>query len=173
MKRLWMIVGSFAMAMTAAATTYVRVEADGSKTYSDRPIPGGQPVELQPAQSYTPPPTPQNQNSIPREQQLLQQMDDFRYQNCRLTPENQATFTNPESVSIQLQATPALRGEDTVTMTVDGQPVSSEGGGYLMTPVNRGSHTVQATVKDSYGREMCTTSTTFHVFRPSVNMPRR
>jgi hypothetical protein len=173
MKRLWMILGSFAMAMTAAATTYVRVEKDGSKTYSDRPIPGGQPVELQPAQSYSAPPAPQNQGSVPREQQLLQEMDDFRYESCRLSPENQATFTNPENVSISLQATPSLRPEDTVTMTVDGQAVAAPAGGFVLSPANRGAHTVQITVRDRYGREMCSASTTFHVFRPSVNLPRR
>ncbi len=173
MKRLWMILGSFAMAMTAAATTYVRVEKDGSKTYSDRPIPGGQPVELQPAQSYSAPPPPTNQNQLPREQQLLQEMDDFTYQSCTLTPENQATFTNPESVSISVMSTPALRGEDTVMMTLNGLAVTPANGTFVLTQANRGAHTVQVTVKDRYNRVLCNTSTTFHVFRPSVNMPRR
>jgi hypothetical protein len=173
MKHLWMILGSFAMAMTAAATTYVREEADGSKTYSDRPIPGGKPVELQPAQSYSAPPAPANNQSVPREQRLLQEMDDFTYQSCRLTPENSATFTNPENVSITFSATPELRGEDTVTMTVDGQPVTAAGGAYVLSPAHRGAHTVQVTVKDRYGRQLCNASTTFHVFRPSVNLPNR
>jgi hypothetical protein len=173
MKRLWMILGSFAMAMTAAATTYVRVEKDGSKTYSDRPLPGGQPVELQAAQTYSAPPPPPDQSSVPREQQLLQDMDDFRYENCRLTPEDQATFTNPENLNISLQSTPNLRASDTVTMTVGGQVVNSQNGLYVMSPVNRGSHTVQVSVKDRYGRELCRATTTFHVFRPSVNLPSR
>ncbi len=33
---------------TALATTYVRVEKDGTKTYSDRPIPGGSPSTCSP-----------------------------------------------------------------------------------------------------------------------------
>ena len=37
------------LASSVLATTYVRVEKDGTKTYSDRPLPGGQPVELEPA----------------------------------------------------------------------------------------------------------------------------
>src|SRR4051812_36633446 len=38
------------------ATTYVRVEPDGSKTYSDRPLPGGHEVDIQSAQTYSAPP---------------------------------------------------------------------------------------------------------------------
>ena len=56
--RLLLVLVSVAAASAALATTYVRVEKDGSKTYSDRPLPGGQPVELEPAQTYSPPPTP-------------------------------------------------------------------------------------------------------------------
>jgi glutamine synthetase len=44
---------SLAVASIACATTYVRVEKDGTKTYSDRPLPGGQPVELESAQTYS------------------------------------------------------------------------------------------------------------------------
>lgn len=174
MKRLWMILGSFAMATTAAATTYVRVEADGSKTYSDRPIPGGQPVELQPAQSYSAPPAPADLSSLPSEQRMLQEMDDFKYESCRLMPANETTFTNPESVSISLETAPNLRGSDTVTMTINGQPVAvQQGGVHRMSPANRGSHTVVASVKDRYGRELCGARTIFHVFRPSINLPSR
>src|SRR5688572_3906768 len=52
------LLGSLCLVSTALATTYVRVEKDGTKTYSDRPIPGGQPVELQSAQTYTAAPAP-------------------------------------------------------------------------------------------------------------------
>ena len=37
---------SMAAAPAALADTYVRVEKDGTKTYSDRPLPGGKPVVL-------------------------------------------------------------------------------------------------------------------------------
>ena len=58
MKRLslTLVLGSL-IAVTAQATTYVRVEKDGTKTYSDRPIPGGQPIDVQPAQTYSAPPS--------------------------------------------------------------------------------------------------------------------
>ena len=89
MKRqsLVLLLGSLCAVSAALATTYVRVEKDGTKTYSDRPIPGGQPVELQQAQTYSAPPPPSEDSQRPREEQLLQQ-DDFRYQSCTISPEN-------------------------------------------------------------------------------------
>jgi hypothetical protein len=175
MKRLILLLGSLCMATAVLATTYVRVEKDGTKTYSDRPLPGGQPVELEPAQTYTPAPSqvPGTGNSrAPAEQRLLQEMDDFSYSSCTISPSQDASFTNPQSVPIAVQLQPNLRPRDVVTLSVDGKVVGNTLS-HLLQPADRGSHSVQVSVKDSYGRELCSASTTFHVFRPSVNMPRR
>src|SRR5690349_17176703 len=100
MKRLTLLLVSIAAASAALATTYVRVEKDGSKTYSDRPLPGGQPVELEPVQTYSAPQPSISSSAgsdIPAEQRALQGIDDFVYESCSITPENDATFTNPVS----------------------------------------------------------------------------
>jgi hypothetical protein len=176
MKPLLLLLGTLCVVSTALATTYVRVEKDGTKTYSDRPIPGGQPVELEPAQTYSKPDEPASTSSstsnVPSEQRLVQQMDDFRYASCTLSPENEATFTNPQGVPISVQLQPNLRPRDVITLSVDGQVVGNSAA-HVLQPANRGTHTAQVTVKDTYGRELCSASTTFHVFRPSLNMPRR
>lgn len=176
MKALFLLLGTLCVASTTVAATYVRVEKDGTKTYSDRPIPGGQPVELEPAQTYSPPDRPAapdgDSSRVPSEQRLLQQMDDFRYTSCSLSPENEATFTNPQGVPISVRLEPNLRPSDVVTLSVDGQVVSNTLS-HLLQPAHRGAHTVQVTVKDNFGRQLCSASTTFHVFRPSLNMPRR
>jgi hypothetical protein len=175
MKRLLMLLGSLCVATTVTATTYVRVEKDGTKTYSDRPLPGGHPVELEPAQTYSAPPptgvTPPR-SSVPSEQRLLQDMDDFRYASCAISPANDESFTNPPSVPISVQLQPGLRPRDQVTLSVDGQVVGSTLS-HVLQPAHRGAHTAQVVIRDAYGRELCSSSTTFHVFRPSVNMPRR
>jgi hypothetical protein len=174
MKRLSMILGSLAVASVACATTYMRVEKDGSKTYSDRPLPGGQPVVLESAQTYSAPPAPSTTNSnVPAEQRLLQQMDDFNYSSCSISPENDATFTNPENVSIAVQTNPGLRPGDKVTLSVDGAQVAANATSFLMEPANRGTHSVQVTIRDNYGRVLCSASSSFHVIRPSVNSPAR
>jgi hypothetical protein len=161
-------------ASTALATTYVRVEKDGTKTYSDRPLPGGQPVDLQPAQTYSAPPPPASSPSTPREQQLLSDVDDFRYTSCVTVPMQDATFTNPEAVTLSVTLQPLRRPGDIVELTIDGRSVGEGSGTYtMMAPIDRGTHTVTATVKDRIGRTLCSASSQFHVFRPSLNMPGR
>ncbi len=162
------------VASTTLATTYVRVEKDGTKTYSDRPLPGGQPVDLQPAQTYSAPPANTTSSSLPREQQLLSQVDDFRYESCATQPGQDETFTNPEVVNLGVTLQPPLRPGDLVELTIDGRAVGEGTGKYvLQAPVDRGTHTVTATVKDRFGRALCNASSQFHVFRPSLHMPGR
>jgi hypothetical protein len=160
-----LVLGSLCLVSMAQATTYMRVEKDGTKTYSDRPLPGGQPVDLQPAQSYAAP-APSGSSSAPSEQQA----DNFTYQSCGVTPPNNSTFTNPESISIEVVSNPRVRPTDTVIMTVDGQSVGESS--YTMpVPVNRGTHTVSITITDQSGRQVCSASSAFHVIRPGVNSP--
>jgi hypothetical protein len=175
MKRqsLALLLGSLC-AMSAFATTYVRVEKDGTKTYSDRPMPGGQPVDLQPAQTYSAPASAPSSSQEPREQELLRQAnDDFRYQSCSVTPNNDETFQNPESVSIAVSMNPPQRPEDVVTLTVDGQPGQPNSTSYTMSPAYRGTHTVGVNVKNSNGRTICSSSSVFHVQQVGLNSPAR
>lgn len=162
-------------ASTTQATTYVRVEKDGTKTYSDRPLPGGQPVDLQPAQTYSAPPPPSTpSSSVPREQKLLNEVDDFTYTSCATFPRQDETFTNPEVVNLGVSLQPALRAGHIIELTLDGKVVGDAMGNYaLMAPVDRGTHTVAVTVKDRFGRALCSAQSQFHVFRPSLNMPGR
>jgi hypothetical protein len=173
MKRsfLVIVVGSLC-ASAAVATTYVRVEKDGTKTYSDRPLPGGKPVEVQPVQTYsTPAPRLPIPSSSARDQQ---QNDNFRYQSCRVRPDNDVTFTNPEEVKIDVIVEPGLRSDDVITMTVDGQPVGGPNtSSFTMSPVDRGTHTVGVTVTNILGQVLCNSTSSFHVMRPSVNSPGR
>jgi hypothetical protein len=174
MKSLMLLLGSIGLASSVLATTYVRVEKDGTKTYSDRPLPGGQPVELEPAQTYSAPANPATGNSsVPAEQRALQQMDDFRYTSCSVSPANDETFTNPTNVPISVQLEPALRAADRLTISVDGRAVAQNVMSWSLQPADRGTHTVQVTVRDSYGRELCSASSSFHVLRPSILMPGR
>lgn len=177
MKRSALVIflGSILAASAALATTYVRVEKDGTKTYSDRPLPGGQPVDVQPAQSYsTPKPAYTAPSGLPREQQLLAGITDFRYARCAVTPANDSTFTNPETVNVAVDLAPPLRPGDVLTLSIDGQPVSLPNAlSFRMAPVFRGTHTASVIVKDIYGTTLCSGTTSFHVFRPSVNLPGR
>src|ERR1043165_9155200 len=102
MKRASLVLLIGCLSASALATTYVRVEKDGSKTYSDRPLPGGQPVDIQPAQTYSAPSTPSVDSTRSREEQDVLAAANFQY-TCALTPRNDETFQNPESVMLAVQ----------------------------------------------------------------------
>jgi hypothetical protein len=154
----------------ALADTYVRVEKDGTRTYSDRPLPGGQPVVLQPAQTYS---APASQDPTrPAEERALTEAATFQYQRCELTPSNEQTFQNPESISVSLATEPRLLMGHLVTLSMDGSPLSTEPAAVISQP-ERGTHTVSAQVTDRSGRSLCSASTTFHVQRTSLNSPTR
>jgi hypothetical protein len=170
---LAVLLASLCSVTAVQATTYVRVEKDGTKTYSDRPIPGGQPVELQPAQTYSAPQTGTS-SSRPREEQLLSKTDDFRYESCSVTPANDTTFQSPESVVVSVSTTPSQRPGDVITMTVDGQPAGGPNSlSYMMQPAYRGTHTVAVTVTNENGKTVCSSTSVFHVMQPGLNSPAR
>jgi hypothetical protein len=168
------LVLSLCAVSSALATTYVRVEKDGTKTYSDRPIPGGQPVDLQPAQTYSAPPPGLSSDSqrLNDEQALLR--DSFRYESCTVTPENDTTFQNPETVVVTVSTSPSLRPGDVITMTIDGQPAGPPNSlSYTMAPAHRGTHTVGVKVETMKGTVACNSTSVFHVMQPGLNAPAR
>ncbi len=172
---LAILLGSLLVATATQATTYVRVEKDGSKTYSDRPLPGGQPVDIQPAQTYSAPPTPSTPTSArtPETQAALDAAN-FQY-SCAMTPRADQNFQNPETVTLAVQLTPPLRPGDMVNFSVDGATVPNEDNRtstQLPFP-DRGAHTASVRVTDQSNRAVCSTSTTFHVLRTGTNSPQR
>ena len=173
MKRqsLALLIGSLCAMSAALATTYMRVEKDGTKTYSDRPIPGGQPVELQPAQTYSAPPSGVSSQRLSEEEQVRQT---FRYESCTVTPRNDTTIQNPESVVITVSTQPPLRPGDVITMTIDGQsagPPNTQS--YTMSPAHRGTHSVGVKVETGNGAVACNSTSVFHVMQPGLNSPAR
>jgi hypothetical protein len=161
-----------AAASAALADTYVRVEKDGTKTYSDRPIPGGKVVVLESAQTYTAAPVVSD-SSRPLEEQMLSNAANFRYATCAISPSNDETFQNPESVSVAFSSDPALRNTDTLNMSVDGAPLGRGESTTVISMPDRGTHTVSAQIVDSSGRTLCSAQSTFHVQRSNLNSPAR
>jgi hypothetical protein len=177
MKRtaLAIFLGSFFAVSAVQATTYVRVEPDGTKTYSDRPIPGGKEVELQSAQTYSAQPAQSSgTQGVPREQQLLAEMDNFRYDSCDLTPKNDETFMNPVSVRVGVLLKPLLRVGDIIDLKIDGTAIGGPATqSFTMQPAFRGTHTLSVQVKDRFGKPLCNSSVSFHVHQPNLNSPVR
>jgi hypothetical protein len=167
------LLGSLLVASAALGTTYMRVEKDGTKTYSDRPIPGGAPIDIQPAQTYSAPPPPPDER-LPREQQSVLQAANYQY-SCPLTPRNDETFSNPETVTVSVNLSPSLRVGDTIDLQVDGAalPGTEKQTSVSVPQPFRGTHTVTVQVKDRFGKSLCSSNSTFHVLRTSLNSPAR
>ena len=177
MKRASVVIllGSLLAASASQATTYVRVEKDGSKTYSDRPLPGGHPVEIEPAQTYSAPAatTPVDRSRSPEEQAALDAAR-FAY-SCSLSPRNDETFQNPDTVTIAVQLTPSLRPGDRVDISLDGTKLDNSANptsAQVQYP-DRGSHTVSVHIVDRSGKTLCDLSSAFHVQRAGLNSPAR
>jgi hypothetical protein len=72
------------------------------------------------------------------------------------------------SVSVSLALQPALAPGHGIQLTVDGRPLAETGKSLAVTLANmdRGAHTVSATVVDARGQPVATTSAvSFHVLR--------
>jgi hypothetical protein len=157
-------------AIAAAATMYRWVDAQGVVHYSDTPQPGAEQIVLPNAQTYKAPPLPATSaDSTPKT------TDVAVYQSCAITqPEPDATLFAPESVSISVQTSPQLRPGDQVSVTLDGAALSSGGNAlsFQADAPERGTHTVNATVRDSNGKIVCNSpGVTFNVQRPSLLSP--
>jgi hypothetical protein len=90
-------------------------------------------------------------------------------------PQDGQAYTNVDSLTVVVQTDPQLHQGDRVYVMIDGQAVNGgapSGPQFVLSPVERGSHTAQAQVKDAGGAIMCQTPTvTFEVHQNSILNP--
>jgi hypothetical protein len=81
-------------------------------------------------------------------------------------------FVNTSTVTAGVNVQPAVRPGDMAVVTLDGQQVPGvppNGGQFTISPVDRGTHSIQVTIKDANGANVCSSPpVTFHVHQPSV-----
>jgi Domain of unknown function (DUF4124) len=165
-------------AAASAATVYKWVDENGVTHYSDQPHENAQKVELKAPQTYSAPKqaparkggAPVNPNSNPEPGPA--------YQSCTLSePVNEQVFTNTATVTAGVSVSPAVRAGDTTIVTLDGQRVPgvpAAGGEFTISPVDRGTHSLQVSIQDATGANVCSSpAVTFHVQQPSVLNPDR
>lgn len=172
-RRLFILI-SLIWSLAAAATVYKWVDEKGVVHYSDQPHENAQKLTVPAAQTYkadaaytapsgptAPPPTSQPPTT---------------YQGCAISePSDDQTFSNIDSLSIVVRTDPELRAEDQVFLTLDGQPLNggkATGRQFTLSPVERGTHVVQAIVRNTEGAPMCQTrGVTFNVHQVSSLNP--
>jgi Domain of unknown function (DUF4124) len=164
-----------ALASAASATVYKWVDENGITHYSDQPHQNAAQVDVQkPAKVGSV--APALAQGIPSSSGAGSEPP--AYTGCSITsPTPDEVFLNTFTVSATLSVQPGLRGGDRVVISLDGKPVAGlpeSGTQFTLSQVDRGSHSLQATILDGNGKTVCqTASVTFHVRQPSVLNPNR
>ena len=166
------------MAATAAyaaggTTTYRWVDADGIH-YSDQPHPGAEQITLSRAPAYS---SGQDQSPTAaasvRPARAASEPADFRYDSCAVVqPAQDQVLVNVRSVTISVQANPPKRTGDRVVLSLDGrsiEPESNDQQEFSFTSIDRGTHTISASIRGADGMSLCQTAAlSFHVRQPAL-----
>jgi len=156
-------------ALALAQTVYKWTDENGVVHYSDQPHANAEKIHVQAAQTYKAQPgapvaagadAASGQTAVP-------------YRGCAIAqPGPDAQFANIDSLTIVVQTDPPLRPGDQVFASLDGQPLNNgapTGGQFNVSPVERGTHSVQAVVRARDGTVMCQTpGISFNVQQNSV-----
>jgi hypothetical protein len=162
---------SLACTATMAASIYKWVDEDGIVHYSDQPHENAEKVQLKAAQTYSAPktsPGPADAAKPARPAAV--------YTGCSVSmPTDDQVFIDTPEITAGVTVQPTIRPGDQVIVTMDGQRipgVPAEGGQFTISPIDRGTHSLQMEVQDVKGKTLCqSTAVTFHVRQPSVLAP--
>ncbi len=156
----------------AGATVYRWVDEQGVVHYSDQPHPNAEKLHVNAAQTYK----PTAADSAPASGGQSSSAAPAPYRGCAIVqPQDDQAFANVDSLTVVVQTDPQLHQGDKVYVTVDGQALNGgapTGPQFVLSPVDRGTHTAQAQVKDAGGAVQCQTPpVTFHVQQNSILNP--
>jgi Domain of unknown function (DUF4124) len=160
--------------LALAATVYRWVDENGVVHYSDQPHPNAEKMQVHAAQTYKPSAldTPSGGGGGGSSSSSSASS----YRGCAVVqPQDGQAYANVDSLTVVVQTDPQLHQGDRVYVMIDGQAVNGgapTGAQFVLSPVERGSHTAQAQVKDAGGAIMCQTPTvTFEVHQNSILNP--
>jgi len=146
------------LAATAYATDVYRwVDDQGQVHFSDRPLEGGERVEIRPQGKLgTPEFEPRRSRSAAVEES--EDSDEaFRYRSLEiLSPSQEEVLWNIEGqLDVSMQLEPRLRQGHSVELLLDGEPVEQLRPGSMqvrLSEVYRGVHVLRASVRDQNGQ---------------------
>ena len=170
--RLFATLILLSIAANAPAAIYKWVKPDGSVIYSDRPpTESATPADLPPVQEIKmPPPPPPPEPSSSNQAAQAQPAEEYTKLEITEPANNSTVRDNGGQVSVKLSLEPQLQEGDVTTILLDGNEIGQGRGTSLtLTNVDRGTHTLQAAVKDAQGTTLISSPTiTFTVQRVSV-----
>src|SRR6185503_1968035 len=153
--RKWLILLSALLGSAAsAAPAWTWVDAEGTRHYSDRPVPGAEKVELIGAQGFG---APGRAAHAPRTGDT-EGVPGAAYQSIEVvSPAEQETLWNiGTSLPVQVRFQPALQTGHRYDLLYDGQRrnLNTATARVTLPDVFRGEHTLQVVVIDSAGAEV-------------------
>lgn len=160
----------------AQAAVYKRVLPDGSVIFSDQPGPDAEEIETPKPQTFTPPPT----STIIAPQTNSDKKPSAPYASLTITtPVHDETIRdNTGNVSVSVSIEPPLQTQAAhkILIKLDGQVVGRPSTTQQLTleNVDRGTHTVQASVLNATGNTLLDSeSVTFHMKRESTLLKKK
>jgi hypothetical protein len=151
---------SLACSLALAATVYKWVDENGTVHYSDQPHANAQKLQVQAAQTYPAMATP-SQAAAAANVNAGNDAADRSYRGCAIVnPQDGAQVANVDSLSVSVRTDPAVHAGDQIYILMDGTALNGgnpTGAQFSVSPVDRGSHTLQAVVRDASGNLMCQT----------------
>jgi hypothetical protein len=164
---------SLACSIALAATVYRWVDDDGVVHYSDQPHANAEKLQVHAAQTYKPSALDAAAAAGGGASSAAAPVP---YRGCAIMqPQDGQAFANVESLTVVVQTDPQLHQGDKVYVSVDGQALNGgnpTGLQFVLSPVDRGTHTAQAQVKDGSGAVQCQTPpVTFEVHQNSLLNP--
>lgn len=169
---VFLLLAAVAAAAAGGTITYRWVDADGIH-YSDQPHPGAEQITLSRAPAYRSGQDESSSGVSTRAARAAGDSGDFRYDGCTvIQPAQDQVLVNARSVTIAVQANPPKRSGDRVVLSLDGRSIEPDGNDqqeFSITPIDRGTHTVSAAVRDAAGRNLCQSAAlSFHVRQPTL-----
>ena len=162
-RQMRLILSSFLIFFTcclSAETVYKSVDEDGNIIFTDKPSENAEEIKLQELQTID------NPNPIRSSHQPKQAEEKFSYKTFIVTnpADGSGIRSNDGNVTISVILEPSLRSGDKITISVDGNEVGS-GSSVSLQNVDRGTHSISASVVDGNGKQLISTSSSFSLLR--------
>jgi Domain of unknown function (DUF4124) len=162
MRTLLFTLMSLASSLVLAATVYKWVDENGTVHYSDQPHANAQKVQVEAAQTY-----PANASAAAVSNAAAatgghpNESADTAYRGCAIvSPQDGTELANVDALNVSVRTDPVVHQGDQIFILMDGTAVNGgnpTGTQFSISPVDRGSHTLQAVVRDASGNLMCQT----------------
>jgi len=152
------------MGLSIAETVYKSVDENGNIIFTDKPSRDAEEIKLQKLQTI------KNPNPAKYKPKAKQPKQEALYKTFLVSnPADGAGLrSNSGNVSISLTLQPPLRPSHKIIISMDGKEVSNGSTSSVsLQNIDRGTHTISASVVDGNGKQMISTSSSFSLLRAS------